>query len=234
MQLPETFACGFNMIRNVSPQAQQALTKAVCEDFSGSSKVIVCHAPALLEPIEDCSLGTFDQIDESLESNMNVFLILPRPGLIQSMIKKHTGKVMSIHAIFQINSNSGPIEACVDLLQKAKHWFPNICRIRKSICLRKGLLGNFAATAYVVEVSMQPADRFLIQWKFDRKYQDELLIPKIALAEQDIQDIIDEQGSKFLLKSTGKMAALILIIARMNNGFRSLTVAPSSRRNFIS
>ncbi len=189
--------CGLDMIRNVSPQAQQALAKAVCEEFSGSDKVILCHTPALLEPIDDCSLGTFDQIDESLESNMNVFLVLPRPGLIQSTIKKHSGKVMSIHAIFQINSNSGPIEA--------KHWFPNICRIRKSICLRKGLLSNFAAAAaYVVEVSMQPADRFLIQWKFDRKYQDELLIPKIALAEQDIQDIIDEQGSKFLLKSTAK------------------------------
>ena len=204
VQLPGTTACGLDMIRNVSPQAQQALAKAVCEEFSGSDKVILCHTPALLEPIDDCSLRTFDQIDESLESNMNVFLVLPRPGLIQSTIKKHSGKVMSIHAVFQTNSNSGPIEACVDLLQKAKHWFPNICRIRKSISLRKGLLGNFVAAAYVVEVSMQPADRFLIQWKFDRKYQDELLIPKIALAEQDIQDIIDEQGSKFLLKSTTK------------------------------
>ena len=51
---------------------------------------------------------------------------------------------------------------------------------------------------------MQPADRFLIQWKFEKKYQDELFIPKIALAEQDIQNIIDEQGSTFLLKSTGR------------------------------
>ena len=51
----------------------------------------------------------------------------------------------------------------------------------------------------------QPTDRFLIRWKFDKKYQDELLIPpKIALAEQDIQDLIDEQGSKLLLKSTNR------------------------------
>ena len=196
------------MIRNVSPQAQQALAKAVCEEFSVNHRVILCHTPAMLEPIDDCTLGTFDQIDESLEASSNVFLILPRPGLIQNMIKRHSGKVMSIHAIFQINSNSGPIEACVDLLQKAKHWFPNICRVRKSIFLQKGLLGNFAATAYVVEVSMQPADRFLIQWKFEKKYQDELLIPKIALAEKDIQDIIDEQGSSLLLKSTGKNSCI--------------------------
>ena len=59
-------------------------------------------------------------------------------------------------------------------------------------------------TTYIVEVSMQSSDKFLIQWKFDKKYQDELLIPKIALAEQDIQDIIDEQGSKLLLKSTNR------------------------------
>ena len=51
---------------------------------------------------------------------------------------------------------------------------------------------------------MQPTDRFLIRWKFDRKYQDELLIPKIALAEQDVQDLIEEQGSRLLLKSTNK------------------------------
>ena len=135
---------------------------------------------------------------------MNVFLILPRPGLIQSIVKKHSGKVMNIHAVFHVNSMSGPIEACVDLLQKAKHWYPNICRVQKSVNLKKGLLGNFAATAHIVEVSMQSSDKFLIQWKFDRKYQDELLIPKIALAEQDIQDIIDEQGSKLLLKSTNR------------------------------
>ena len=107
------------MIRNVSPQAQQALAKAVCEEFSVNHRVILCHTPAMLEPIDDCTLGTFDQIDESLEASSNVFLILPRPGLIQNMIKRHSGKVMSIHAIFQINSNSGPIEACVDLLQKS-------------------------------------------------------------------------------------------------------------------
>ena len=56
------------MIRNVSPQAQQALAKAVCEEFSVNSKVILCHTPALLEPIEHCTLGTFDQIDERLLS----------------------------------------------------------------------------------------------------------------------------------------------------------------------
>ena len=55
---------------------------------------------------------------------------------------------------------------------------------------------------------MQPADRFLIQWKFEKKYQDELLIPKIALAEKDIQDIFDEQGSSLLLKSTGKNSCI--------------------------
>ena len=192
------------MIRNVSPQAQQELAKAVCESSSICDRIILCHTPALLEPVDNCSLGTFDQLDECVESNMNVFLILPRPGLIQSAVKKHSGKVMSIHAVFQVNSMSGPIEACVDLLQKAKHWYPDICRVQKSVNLKKGLLGNFAATAYIVEISMQPSDKFLIQWKFDRKYQDELLIPKIALAEQDIQYIIDEQGRKFLLKSTTK------------------------------
>ena len=192
------------MIRNVSPQAQQELVKAVCEDSSVCNRIILCHTPALLEPVDSCSLGTFDQIDECIEANMKVFLILPRPGLIQSTVKKHSGKVMSIHAVFHVNSMSGPIEACVDLLQKARHWYPNICRVQKSTNLKKGLLGNFAATAYLVEVSMQSSDKFLIQWKFDRKYQDELLIPKIALAEQDIQDIIDEQGSKLLLKSTNK------------------------------
>ena len=51
---------------------------------------------------------------------------------------------------------------------------------------------------------MQPSESFLMRWKFEKKYQDELLIPKIALAEQDIQDLIDEQGSKLLLKSVGK------------------------------
>ena len=192
------------MIRNVSPQAQHELAKAVCEGSSACDRIILCHTPALLEPVDSCSLGTFDQIDECIESNMNVFLILPRPGLIQSTVKKHSGKVMSIHAVFHVNSMSGPIEACVDPLQKAKPWYPNICRVQKSANLKKGLLGNFAATAYLVEISMQSSDKFLIQWKFDRKYQDELLIPKIALAEQDIQDIIDEQGSKFLLKSTNK------------------------------
>ena len=55
------------MIRNVSPQAQQALAKAVCEEFSVNHRVILCHTPAMLEPIDDCTLGTFDQIDESLE-----------------------------------------------------------------------------------------------------------------------------------------------------------------------
>ena len=88
------------MIRNVSPQAQQALAKAVCEEFSVNHRVILCHTPAMLEPIDDCTLGTFDQIDESLEASSNVFLILPRPGLIQNMIKRHSGKVMSIHAVF--------------------------------------------------------------------------------------------------------------------------------------
>ena len=192
------------MIRNVSPQVQQEIAKAICDDSSVSDRIILCHSPALLDSVENCSLGTIDQVDECIEANMNVSLILPRPGLIQNIVKKHSGKVITFHAVFHVNSLSGPIEACVDLLQKAKHWYPNICRVRKSVNLKKGLLGNFAATAYIVEVSMQPSDKFLTQWKFDRKYQDELLIPKIALAEQDIQDIIDEQGSKLLLKSTNR------------------------------
>ena len=164
--------------------------------------------PALLDPVDYCSLGTFDQVDECIEANMNVSLILPRPGLIQSIVKKHAGKVFTFHAVFHVNSLSGPIEVCVDLLQKAKHWYPNICRVQKSINLKKGLLGNFAATAYIVEVSMQPTDRFLIRWKFDRKYQDELFVPKIALAEQDIQDLIEEQGSRLLLKSTSRNSCI--------------------------
>ena len=192
------------MIRNVSPQVQQEIAKAICEDSSVSDRIILCHSPALIDSVENCSLGTFDQVDECIEANMNVSLILPRPGLIQNIVKKHSGKLITFHAVFHVNSLSGPIEGCVDLLQKAKHWYPNICRVQKSVNLKKGLLGSFAATAHIVEVSMQPSDKFLIQWKFDRKYQDELLIPKIALAEQDIQDINDEQGSKLLLKSTNR------------------------------
>ena len=34
---------------------------------------------ALLEPINQCTLGTFDQFDECFEANMNVSLILPHP-----------------------------------------------------------------------------------------------------------------------------------------------------------
>ena len=203
-RLPVTCA----MIRNVSPQVQQELAKATCEDSSTSDRIILCHSPALLDPVDNCSLGTFDQVDECIEANMNVSLILPRPGLIQSIVKKHSGKAFTFHAVFHVHSLSGPIEVCVDLLQKARHWYPNICTVQKSINLKKGLLGNFAATAYIVEVSMQPTDRFLIRWKFDRKYQDELFIPKIALAEQDIQDLIDEQGSKPLLKSTSRNSCI--------------------------
>ena len=203
-RLPVTCA----MIRNVSPQVQQELVMAICESSSINDRIILCHSPALLDPVDYCSLGTFDQVDECIEANMNVSLILPRPGLIQSIVKKHAGKVFTFHAVFHVNSLSGPIEVCVDLLQKAKHWYPNICRVQKSINLKKGLLGNFAATAYIVEVSMQPTDRFLIRWKFDRKYQDELFVPKIALAEQDIQDLIEEQGSRLLLKSTSRNSCI--------------------------
>ena len=108
------------MIRNVSPQAQQELAMAICECSPTNDRVILCHTPALLEPIDQCTLGTFDQFDECFEANMNVSLILPRPGLIHSIVKKHTGKVLTFHAVFHVNSHSGPIEVCVDLLQKAK------------------------------------------------------------------------------------------------------------------
>ena len=192
------------MIRNVPPQAQHELAKAICDEFDTSDKILLCHTPAMIDPVDNCSLGTFDQVDECIDANMNIFLILPRPGLIQNIVKRHSGKVFTLHAVFYVNASSGPIEACVDLFQKAKQWYPNICRIQKGINLRKGLLGNSATTAYIVEVSMQSTDRFLIRWKFDKKYQDELLIPKIALAEQDIQDLIDEQGSKLLLKSVNR------------------------------
>ena len=151
------------MIRNVSPQVQQELAMAICECSPTDDRVILCHTPALLEPVDQCTLGTFDQFDECFEANMNVSLILPRPGLIHSIVKKHTGKVLTFHAVFHVNSHSGPIEACVDLLQKAKQWYPNICRVQKSINLKKGLVGNFAATAYIVEISMQPTNRFLIR-----------------------------------------------------------------------
>ena len=114
------------MIRNVSPQVQQELAKVICECSSTNDRVILCHTPALLEPIDQCTLGTFDQFDECFEANMNVSLILPRPGLIHSIVKKHTGKALTFHAVFHVNSHSGPIEACVDLLQKAKQWYPNI------------------------------------------------------------------------------------------------------------
>ena len=141
------------MIRNVSPQAQQELAVAICECSPTNDRVILCHTPALLEPIDQCTLGTFDQFDECFEANMNVSLILPRPGLIHSIVKKHTGKVLTFHAVFHVNSHSGPIEVCVDLLQKAKQWYPNICRVQKSINLKKGFVGNFAATAYIVEIN---------------------------------------------------------------------------------
>ena len=195
----------FSMIRNISPHAQQEIPRAIGDASSTSDKIILCHTPALLDPVENCSLGTFDQVDECIEANMSMSLILPRPGPVQNLVKKHSGKVVNFNVVFYVNASAGPIEACVDLLLKARHWFPNICRVQKCVNLKKGLLGNFAVTTYIVEVWMQPSDKFLIKWKFDdRKYQDELLIPKIALAEQDIQDIIDEQGSKLLLKSTNR------------------------------
>ena len=59
-------------------------------------------------------------------------------------------------------------------------------------------------TTYIVEISTKPSEKLLVKWRYDRKYQDELLIPKIALADQDVQDLIDEQGSKLLLKSTSR------------------------------
>ena len=128
------------MIRNVSPQAQQELAMAICECSPTNDRVILCHTPALPEPIDQCTLGTFDQFDECFEANMNVSLILPRPGLIHSIVKKHTGKVLTFHAVFHVNSHSGPIEVCVDLLQKAKQWYPNICRVQKSISISKRAL----------------------------------------------------------------------------------------------
>ena len=142
------------MVRNVLPQAQQELANAIRDEFSTGDRIILCHTPAMLDPVDNCSLGTFDQVDECIEANMSIFLILPRPGLIQNIVKKHSGKVFTLHAVFHVNSFSGPIEVCVDLLQKAKHWYPNICRVQKGINLKKGLLGNSATTAYIVEVSM--------------------------------------------------------------------------------
>ena len=128
------------MIRNVPPLAQQEIAQAICDDSSVSDRIILCHSPALLDPVDNCPLGTFDQVDECIEANMNVSLILPRPGLVQSIVKKHSGKVMTFNVVFYVNSMSGPIEACVDLLQKAKHWHPNICRVQKSVNLKKGFL----------------------------------------------------------------------------------------------
>ena len=66
-----------DMIRNVSPQVQQELAKVICECSATNDRVILCHTPALLEPIDQCTLGTFDQFDECFEANMNVSLILP-------------------------------------------------------------------------------------------------------------------------------------------------------------
>ena len=164
---------------------------------------------------------------------MSISLILPRPGLVQNLAKKHSGKVVNFNVVFYVNASAGPIEACVDLLLKARHWFPNICRVQKSVNLKKGLLGNFAVTTYIVEVSMQPSDKFLIKWKFDRKYQDELLIPKIALAEQDIQDIIDEQGSKLLLKSTNRNSCVDFDDSKMVSGFPFPMVGQNSKVSSI-
>ena len=192
------------MFTNISPDAQREIARAICEVPLIQDRIILCHTPALLDPIANCSLGTFDQVDECIEANMNITLVLPRPGLVQSIVKKHLGRVVNFDVVFSVSASAGPIEACVDVLLKANHWYPHICRIQRSVNLKKGLLGNFAVTTYIVEVSTQPSEKFLIKWKFDKKYQDELLIPKIALAEQDIQDIIDEQGSKLLLKSTDR------------------------------
>ena len=69
---------------------------------------------------------------------------------------------------------------------------------------KKVFLENFLLLHTLLNFLCNLLEKFLVKWRFDRKYQDELLIPKIALAEQDIQDIIDEQGSKLLLKSTDK------------------------------
>ena len=89
-----------DMIRNVSPQVQQEIAEAICEDSSVSDRIILCHSPALL-----------DQVDECIEANMNVSLILPRPGLIQNIVKKHSGKVMTFHSMSTV---------CQDLSAQAR------------------------------------------------------------------------------------------------------------------
>ncbi len=139
-----------------------------------------------------------------MEAKKNVTLILPRPGLIQRIIKKHWGQVINFDVVFSVSASAGPIEACIDLLLKANHWYSKVCRIQKSINLEKGILGNFGVTTYIAEISTQLSDEFLVTWRVDKKYQDELLIPKMPLADQDVQDLVDEQGSKLLLKSTDR------------------------------
>ena len=114
------------MLSDISPAAQQRIARAVNESLFVQDRYILCHTPAVLEPVDEC-----------IEAKKHITVILPRPGLIQRIVRQHEREVFTFQAVFSASVSAGPIEACVDLLLKASQWYPNVCRVRKALNLER-------------------------------------------------------------------------------------------------
>ncbi len=210
------------MISAIPVDVQQRVAISISEASRDRDRLILCHTPSLLDPVDNGLLGTFDQVYEGIDAKKAITLILPRPGLIQNLVKKYECQDCRFEVVFYVNASAGPLEACIHLLLKAGLWYFNIVHARKGIGFRKGVLGPFETVTYRIEVSSKPVDSFSLQWSFCQKYQDELLVPKVILAEQTIQEIVNEQGSKLDLKSVDRNSCVDFDVSKNSQSANSL------------
>ena len=101
------------MLSDISPDAQQRIARAVSESLFVQDKFILCHTPAVLEPVENCILGTFERWMTVLKPRSISFSYYP-PGLIQRIAGQHECNVFTFEAVFSVSASAGSIEACVE------------------------------------------------------------------------------------------------------------------------